>query len=94
MLGPYVSIRNGCVIGAHCEVRRSILNNNVILDSRALLRGSIVDDGVEVGPGLICDEVATPTGPLGCIIGRDSRIPPRTTLEGGSILPVEHGLRR
>lgn len=92
VVGPYVSVRNQCVIGAHCEVRRSILNNNVVLDSRALLRGSILDDGVAVGPGLICDEVATPTGPRGCIIGRDARIPPRTTLQGGSIVPVEHGL--
>lgn len=92
VIGPYVSLRNGCVVGAHVEVRRSILNNNVVLDSRALLRGSILDDGVQVGPGLICDEVATPTGPQGCIIGRDSRIPPRTTLVGGSIVPAEHGL--
>lgn len=94
VLGPYVSIRNECVIGAHCEIRRSILNNNVIIDSRALLRGSIVDDGVVVGPAIICDEVDTPNGPKGCIIGRDARIPPRTTLEGGSMVPVEHGLVR
>lgn len=93
VVGPYVSVRNGCVIGAHCEVRRSILNNNVLLDSRALLRGSILDDGVQVGPGLICDEITTPTGPHGCIIGRDARIAPRTTLQGGSVVDVEHGLR-
>lgn len=93
IVGPYVSMRNGCVIGAHCEVRRSILNNNVLLDSRALLRGSILDDGVQVGPGLICDEITTATGPHGCIIGRDARIPPRATLQGGQVVDVEHGLR-
>lgn len=94
IVGPYVSLRNECIVGAHSELRRTILNNNVILDTHTVLRGCIVDDGVVAGPALICEEQQTPTGPRGCIVGRDARLPARTTLEGGAIVPVEHGLGR
>jgi NDP-sugar pyrophosphorylase family protein len=89
VVGPFVSIRNGTVVGSHCEIRRSILNNNVVFDSQGLLRGGILDDGVQVGAGFVCEEETTPGGPRGCIIGRDSRLPARTTLPGGTIVAAE-----
>lgn len=92
VIGPYVSIRNECTVGAHSELRRTILNNNVMLNTHSIVRGSIVDDGVVAGPALICEERTTPGGPRGAIIGRDARIPTRATLAGGTIVGVEHGL--
>lgn len=89
VIGPYVAIRNGTLVGAHSEIRRSILNNNVQVESGAYLRGSILDDGVRLGPRFVCDEASTPDGPRGCIIGRDSNLPARATLAGGTILPIE-----
>ena len=94
IVGPYVSMRNACIVGAHSELRRSILNNNVVLDTHTVLRGAIVDDGVVAGPALISEELPTPTGPRGCIVGRDARLPARTTLAGGAVVPVEHGSGR
>jgi len=92
VIGPYVSMRNECVVGAHSELRRTILNNNVMLNTHSIVRGSIIDDGVVAGPALICEERSTPGGPRGAIIGRDARIPTRATLAGGTIVGVEHGL--
>lgn len=89
VVGPYVSVRNGTIIGAHAEVRRSILNNNVQVGSGAYLRGSILDDGVRVGPRFVCEETPTPDGPRGCILGRDSVLPAATVLPGGTVLPAE-----
>lgn len=89
VVGPYVSIRNATVVGSHCEVRRSILNNNVLLDSHSVLRGGILDDGAQVGPGFLCQETATGTGLRGCIIGRDAVLRARTTLPGGSLVEPE-----
>lgn len=89
VVGPFVSVRNGTIIGAHAEVRRSILNNNVQVGSGAYLRGSILDDGVRVGPRFVCEETPTPDGPRGCIVGRDSVLPAATTLAGGTVLPAE-----
>lgn len=89
VIGPFVSVRNGTLIGAHSEVRRSILNNNVQVGSGAYLRGSILDDGVQLGPRFLCDETSTPDGPRGCIIGRDSVLPARTTVVGGTVIAPE-----
>jgi NDP-sugar pyrophosphorylase family protein len=93
VIGPYVSIRNNTVIGAHCEIRRSILNNNVMVDSRALVRGSILDDGVQLAPGFICHEETTPHGPLGCIIGRDAVMPVASRVASGTVVEPETNLR-
>jgi UDP-N-acetylglucosamine diphosphorylase / glucose-1-phosphate thymidylyltransferase / UDP-N-acetylgalactosamine diphosphorylase / glucosamine-1-phosphate N-acetyltransferase / galactosamine-1-phosphate N-acetyltransferase len=89
VIGPFVSVRNGTIIGAHSEVRRSILNNNVQVGSGAYLHGSVLDDGVRLGPRFLCEETGTPDGPRGCIIGRDASLPARSTLPGGHILPAE-----
>lgn len=91
VVGPFVSVRNCTAIGAHVEVRRSIINNNVILDSQSLVRSSILDDGCLVGAGFIATEALDGKTARGCIIGRDSVIPLRSTLGGGAIVPVESG---
>ena len=86
VIGPYVSIRNNSVIGSHCEVRRSIINNNVQVDSRAVIRGSILDDGVLCGPGFIVAEDTTSEGPRGCIIGADATIGAAVLAKAGAVL--------
>lgn len=85
-LGPYVSIRNNSMVGAHSEIRRSIINNNVIIESHALLRGCIVDDGARIGPGFICAEDSTPGGLRGCIIGEDAIIGAACRAEAGAVV--------
>ena len=89
VVGPFVSVRNGTIIGAHSEVRRSILNNNVQVGSGSYLHGSILDDGVRLGPRFVCEETATPDGPRGCIIGRDNALPARSMVSGGHVLTAE-----
>jgi NDP-sugar pyrophosphorylase family protein len=89
VVGPHVSIRNASVVGSHCEVRRSLVNNNVLVDSHTVLRSAIVDDGAELGPGCVGLERIGPTGPQGCIVGRDARVAARTVLAGGVLVPAE-----
>ncbi|MBI2077365.1 MAG: NDP-sugar synthase [Euryarchaeota archaeon] len=89
VIGPYVSIRNNTTVGAHCEIRRSILNNNVVVDSRALIRGSILDDGVSVASGFVCHETSTGAGLVGCVIGADTEIGPDCRAASGALIPPE-----
>lgn len=89
VIGPYVAIRNATIVSARSEIRRSILNNNVLVDSAAVLRGCILDDGVRLGPRVVCTEEGAPDGARGCIVGRDAVVAAGSILPSGTIRGVE-----
>lgn len=66
VIGPYVTVRTNGRIGALCEIRDSSINNNVRIDSRSVMRGAILDDGVVIGPNF--------AAPRGVIVGPDAII--------------------
>lgn len=89
VVGPYASLRTNTTIEAHCEVRRSILNNNVLVGSRSLLRGSILDDGARVGPGFAVEDRTTPEGVVGCVLGADTHLGPDCRVASGTLVEPE-----
>ncbi len=86
VVGPYVTIGRNSVVGSHSEVRSSAVGDNCLIDSRATMRGCILDDGVELGPGFICIEELDEKGARGAVIGADHTVRPATLLPGGTIL--------
>lgn len=89
VIGPYASLRSNTTVEAHCEVRRSILNNNVLVASRSLVRGSILDDGVRVDAGFAVHDETTPHGVVGCVIGADCHLGPDARLASGTLVEPE-----
>ncbi len=81
VIGPFASIRTNARIGPLSEVRDSIINNNVRLDTRAVVRGAILDDGVEAGPGCLAAD--------GAIIGADATIGSGVIFEGPCIVDAD-----
>jgi len=55
--GRNVDIGKDCEVDTSAEVQESILWNNVSIESGARVRGSVIGDGVQVGPGKILENV-------------------------------------
>lgn len=95
VIGPNVSLRNNVHVGSHTEIRNSIVNNNVFVDSQCVVRFSILDDGTRIGAfGVIAEgETESPVSDapalVGSVIGPDSRLGNRVTVRPGSIVGQE-----
>jgi len=55
--GRNVDMGKDCEVDPSAEVQESILWNNVSIESGARVRGSVIGDGVQVGPGKILENV-------------------------------------